>query len=165
MGHGLCSTFILYCIYLAYISRWQNLALCVCVCALLILIKSELEIRNKTSSCFILYLPMKQPFHENYIFVLQINLSLFLLHLFAMSVNLSHTSLTMLSINCLHNNNTVKLRFGPKKAHSQVGHRWNAKQVCLKKSEWREECNTALKCQLLEMYNLWLSYTAGALTL
>lgn len=44
LGHGLHSTFILYYIYLVYISRGQNLALCVCVCALLVLIKSELEL-------------------------------------------------------------------------------------------------------------------------
>lgn len=160
-GHGLYSKFILNFIYLTFISRGQNL----CVCTVT---TDKIRIRKKpTNSCFLLYVPMKQSFNENYIcppnyckphFLL-------LLHLLAMTVNLSHTSLTMLSINCLHNNNTVMLRFGPKKAQSQVGHRWNAKRVCLKKSEWGGECNTALKCQLLEMFNLGLCNAAGALTL
>lgn len=89
----------------------------------------------------------------------------FLLYILVLSVTLSHTRLAMLSINCLHNTNMVKLRSGPKKACSQADHKWNVKQVCLKKSEWRGECNRALKCQPLEKINIWLCYTAGVLTL
>lgn len=140
---------------------------CVCVCehrhVLSVLARSKLEIRNYSFIFYIDY-PNEPNFSWELYFCPPIYPNPgFLLHLLAMSANLSHT--TMLSTQCLHNKYMAKLRFGPKKANSQVGHRWNAKQPCLKKPEWKRECNTTPKCQLLEMFNLWLCCTAGALTL